>query len=487
APRTLTADAVVLALGHQQARPSAVQRRLAATAAASHGAAHYQGPQIPSDVDWDGIEPGAHVLVRGMGLNAFDIMAQLTQGRGGTFHRTGEGPGEALSYTPSGEEPVLHLMSRRGIPYLPKAELVSFVPHGTALSYLSDHAAAQLIERHGELDLAEHVWPLLHRDVVRHYYATMARTQPEFLGGPVAARRFLGELVGLLEDAGRGAPVTARHAQTLLERYAPDRHFLDILAYADPFRDDVFASPQDYHEQVATLMEQACAEAVMGEDSPFMMALGALHAGRLRIKRWVAEGRISAASRARDVQGWFEPLVEGLTSGPPRWRVEQMLALHRAGLVDWVGRGPIVEPNATSSGFTAHSPQVGDPDGRGPAAVTGSWLIEAMMPANRVQVGSAPLMRQLHHDGVATVARFEDAEGVVQESAGFAVTGRPHRLVDEAGTPREGLYVIGLQLSAVQWGTAIAAEAGERPDGRALSLGDADAIATALLRPAQAC
>lgn len=37
--------------------------------------------------------------------------------------------------------------------------------------------------------------------------------------------------------------------------------------------------------------------------------------------------------------------------------------------------------------------------------------------------------------------------------------------------------MIGLQLSGVQWGTAIAAEAGESASGRAASLGDADAIA----------
>ncbi|MFD5330139.1 hypothetical protein ACFWJO_40535, partial [Streptomyces sp. NPDC127092] len=167
---------------------------------------------------------------------------------------------------------------------------------------------------------------LLHRDVVRHYYATLVRAQPEILGGPVEARRFLGELVGQLEEAGRGAPVTSAHAEELLQRYAPGRRFLDILAYGSPFEDAVFASHEDYQRAVADLMEQACVEAALGEESPFMMAVGALHAGRLRIKAWIAEGRIAEASRIRDVQGWFEPLVEGLASGPPLWRVEQMLA-----------------------------------------------------------------------------------------------------------------------------------------------------------------
>lgn len=476
--RTLEADAAVLALGHQRARLTAHQARLA-EAASQYEGLHYQGPQIPSDVDWRTIEADADVLVRGMGLNAFDILAQLTQGRGGTFHRTGEQPGRALRYEPSGREPVLHLMSRRGIPYLPKAEVTSFVPHGVTLSYLSDAAVQALLDRYGVLDLDEHVWPLLHRDVVRNYYATMVRTQPDILGGPVEARRFLGELVALLDDAGRGAPVTAHHAEELLQRYAPDRRFLDIVAYADPYRDDVFDTPEDYHERVASLLEQACVEATLGEDSPFMMAVGALHAGRLRIKQWIAEGKMTESSRLKDVQAWFEPLVEGLSSGPPRWRVEQMLALHRAGLLDWIGPLPSVEVD--DSGFRARSPRVGDAHGQGPAAVAGSWLVEAMMPPNRVQAGSSRLMRQLLEEGVAEVGALEDFEGVLQPAAGFDVTARPHRLRRADGTVDEDVFVLGLQLSGVQWGTAIAAEAGQDPAGRAMSLGDADAIAGALL------
>ena len=91
----LDADAVVLCLGHQPAELSPGQNRMAA-AARGRDELHYQGPQIPSDVDWETVEAGADVLVRGMGLNAFDLLAQLTQGRGGVYRRTGDGPGRAL-------------------------------------------------------------------------------------------------------------------------------------------------------------------------------------------------------------------------------------------------------------------------------------------------------------------------------------------------------------------------------------------------------
>ena len=99
------------------------------------------------------------------------------------------------------------------------------------------------------------------------------------------------------------------------------------------------------------------------------------------------------------MQGWFEPLVEGLASGPPLWRVEQMLAVHRAGLLTWAGPAPVVD--AEERAFSVRSPQVGAADSLGPAVVEGEWLVEAMMPPNRVQAASSPLIRGMLDDGVA--------------------------------------------------------------------------------------
>ena len=53
-----------------------------------------------------------------------------------------------------------------------------------------------------------------------------------------------------------------------------------------------------------------------------------------------------------------------------------------------------------------------------------------------------------------------------------------------SGEPQEDLYVLGLQLSSVQWGTAIAAEAGSPARSGARTVRDADDIAAALLASA---
>jgi hypothetical protein len=61
------------------------------------------------------------------------------------------------------------------------------------------------------------------------------------------------------------------------------------------------------------------------------------------------------------------------------------------------------------------------------------------------------------------------------------VTLPPYRALSGTGEAQPGLYVCGLQLASVQWGTAIAAEAGASLDAGARTLRDTDAIAAALL------
>ncbi len=61
------------------------------------------------------------------------------------------------------------------------------------------------------------------------------------------------------------------------------------------------------------------------------------------------------------------------------------------------------------------------------------------------------------------------------------MTAPPYRLIGANGVAQKSLYVLGLQLSSVQWGTAIAAEAGAPLDAGGRTLRDADDIARAIL------
>ncbi len=60
---------------------------------------------------------GAPMAIGGMGLVAFDLLAALTVGRGGSF----DDSGMRKRYVPSGREPEIYLYSRSGVPYCAKS------------------------------------------------------------------------------------------------------------------------------------------------------------------------------------------------------------------------------------------------------------------------------------------------------------------------------------------------------------------------------
>ncbi|HXD28273.1 MAG TPA: FAD/NAD(P)-binding protein [Arthrobacter sp.] len=480
-PRELVAEAVVLAVGHVPAQANPQQR--AAGERATAAGLHYQEPNVPADVDWGAYPAGEPVLVRGLGLNFFDAMTALTVGRGGRFVDTGAGPGRALEYRPGGREPRLHAASRRGAPYRAKPCIDTYLPRSVSLRHLGFDAVHELAaggapgEPSGKVGFNAHIWPLLHRDVLRTYYATLLRVEPERFTDPDG---FLAELDDILDAPHvHGQEVWRSVARELVERAAPGATWLDVPGLGHPFADRGFVGHEAYQAAVLDFLQADAASSARGEDDPLKMAIGALNAGRGVVKRFVAEGLLDDASRLEELGRWFEPLVEGLASGPPLQRIEELAALARAGVVQFIGPDPVFSLDEEAGHFAASSPWVQD------EPVTARHMFEAMMPANRVAQTASPLLAQLQADGLARPRAMLTSEGEQVHGSGFDVVGEPYRLVDGGGVPHRGVFVLGLQLSSVQWGTAIAAEAGAGWHEGARTLGDADAVAAELLRMAE--
>lgn len=471
---TVAADAVVLALGHVPAALSAEQQDLQ-DQAARHGL-HYLPPNVPADVDWGRIPAGRTVLVRGLGLNFFDVMAELTEGRGGRFH---PGPHGRLVYEPSGKEPLIVAGSRRGTPYRAKAALESYLPASLSLKYFTRSAAGALYEDGIQPGFDHDFWPLLHRDVLRTYYATLARVEPGVIKGhPLEFLAGLDELLAL--KSVRGSRALLERVRAYLAEFVPPGHRVEVEALGRPFGGRNFASAGEYREAMLEYLDADAAGSAQGEDDPLKMAIGALNAGRSLIKELVADGGLTEEAWQSELRGWFEPLVEGLASGPPPLRIAQLAALARAGIVEFVGPDPHFEVDPETGRFRASSPWVAD------SVHQAAFLLEAMMPANRVGRSRSPLLRRLLEDGLGRPRLMLGVEGGPVETSGLEVTRPPYRLVGASGQVTEGVYVLGLQLSSVQWGTAIAAEAGASANGGARTLKDADDIARDVLDRAAA-
>lgn len=467
---SLTVDSVVLALGHLASRLNPEQRELQASA--GQLGLSYFPPAVPADVDWAAIPAAEPVLVRGMGLNFFDVMGQLTEGRGGKFIDAGS----RLEYQPSGREPLIIAASRRGTPYRAKAALAGYYPSSVSLRYLTAAALERFAATGIRPGFDHDLWPLLHRDTLWAYYSTLVRSQPAAVPD---ASAFLAALDEALRPHAHSAANWGAAVESVLAVHVGPRHRLDLRGLASPLAGKSFGSRAELDAAVVEYLLDDARRSALGEEDPVKMAIGALHHGRAVLKTAVADGGITDESWVAGLRGWFESFVEGLASGPPALRAEQLAALARAGVVSFVGPDPRFGVDRQAGRFTAVSPWVNGPP------VAAKTMVEALAPANRVSANDSPLLEQLLADGMVRPRLMMTAEGAPVQATGLDVAPHPYRPLAANGSVTDGLFVLGLQLSATQWGTAIAAEA-LQPGGPTYASGqrtlrDADEIAQAIL------
>lgn len=474
----LSVDAVVLAVGHQSAELNPWQKQL--QEAAQRAGATYLPPNVPADLDYSKFPEGQPALIRGLGLNFFDSMAELTLGRGGLFRETSKEPGHRLEYVASGREPELVVASRRGTPYWGKPVVGQFIPEEIELRYfdvpelIGNLAETRATNPSATLVFSRHIWPKLHRDILFAYYSKCAET----CGAPdgFSAGQFIGQLDELLSAEHReGSQVWLGELRKFIAR-APGFEWLDVPKLARPFDELGFASDAEYQRAVQDYLVDNAQHSSGGLDDPLSCAIMTMNAGRMLIKELIVSGVVDEQSRIEEIQAHFEPLVEGLSSGPPLERIEQLLALSRAGIVSFLGPDPEFGFDEVSELFTASSPWVDS------EVYTARTMCEAMMPSNRVLQNDTQLIRQLLRDHVARAHTWRNEEGESLPGSGFDVVGEPYRLVNNEGLAHRGIFVLGLQLSSAQWGTAIAAQAGKLENPAARTLQDAQHVANEVVR-----
>ncbi|MEU3981673.1 FAD/NAD(P)-binding protein [Streptomyces sp. NPDC026672] len=455
--RTLTGlAAVVLAQGHLPAVADPALRELAAHAG-RHGLRHIP-PANPADVDLSALAPGEPVLLRGLGLNFFDHLALLTTGRGGRFLPT-EGGG--LRYLPSGEEPRLYAGSRRGVPYQARGDNAKG-PYGRHTPLvLTPEAVAALRKRadSGEApDFRADVWPLVAKEVETVYYATLLRLSA---GAEVPAGRgdFAERFLALPHGDPREAALLDEFGVARAARWNWER-------LARPYGEREFGGTARWREWLLGHLREDAAEARLGNvDGPLKAALDVLRDLRNEIRLVVDHGGLSGTSRRDDLDGWYTPLNAFLSIGPPRRRVEELLALVEADVVTVLGPGLEVRPQ--DGAWVARSPRVPG------SQVRVTTLVEARLPEPDLRRTADALLAGLWRAGEC---RPHVVDGY--ETGGVDVTERPYRLIDRQGRAHPRRFAFGVPTEGVHWVTA----AGVRPGVDSVTLSDADAVARAVLR-----
>lgn len=421
---SLTADVLVLALGHLDAELEPEHRKLA-----DHASAHglvYLPPLYSADADLS--EVRGDVVLRGFGLAFVDLMVLLTEGRGGEFTRSGG----VLRYLPTGSEPRLFVGSRRGVPYHSKT---GYRLQGARPSLPRFFAADALRGRN--LDFRTDAWPLIAKEVAWGHYHEL------FTGHPDRVRLPFAEFA----EAFAALPWYSREMRALEVRAIPDAaDRIDFERLDRPLAEVTFASGEAFQEY---LRDYVAADVARRSDPRHSADLGAF------LALLSVYGQLSALPVC-DADGWWHGYFSYLASGPPPDRLEELLALSRAGVVRFVGADMWVD--AVDGAFLAGSPTT-------PDVVRANGLVEARLPIHTLSRTADPVLRSLRAVGDVS----EDTAGQVR------VTGEG-RLINDRGEEDPVRFAVGPFTS----GKTYAAFA--RPQTNAPAFRQNDVIARAILR-----
>ncbi|MEV8587450.1 FAD/NAD(P)-binding protein [Streptomyces sp. NPDC051180] len=433
-PVPLLADLVVLTVGHLDAEPDHEQRELAAFAA-RHRLVHLP-PDFTADTDLGALRAGEPVLVRGLGLAFVDLMVLLTEGRGGRY----EGEGDALVYVPSGREPVLHVGSRRGVPYHSKIGYVLDGERPPLPRFFGPEQTDALLRRTAPVDFGRDVWPLVDKELGWAHYHRLFSTHPERTS--LAWSDF--------EKAYEQAPPGGAELAAVVAAAVPDpADRLDLDALDHPLDGIRFASG----EALQHGLRDYIGEDLNRRHDPAHSPDAAVFAGLLSVY-----GQLLRLGQHVDLGGWWHGFFSYLASGPPGPRLRQLLALSRAGVVRFLGPRVTVETDEERGVFRAAS-----------TAVPGEWtearaLVEARLPDPTLELTGSPLLRALYEEGARATA-----------SGLLVVDPADGRIVERDGRPHPRRFALGPHT------TARAGGAFTRPRTGGVAFGQNDVTARAAL------
>lgn len=453
----ITADQTVLALGWLTPSDTAEEQSFAHSLA-EHPGLTWIRPANPLAQNLSDIPAGEDVLVRGLGMGFFDVMALCTLDRGGRF-LPDDSARSGLCYEPSGEEPRFLITSGRGYPYLPKSDYRS-LPPAARLTRFREVAARISAEQRGpgSIDFGAEVWPAIARDAYDAFYRTVARVDPE------AITTSLDELLAAIDAVGDPAELPRAVAPHLIDA---DR-VLDLSRWSDPLS-GVHETIDELTEHIAATMANDIRHAVLARESPLKNALWEISAARKPSQILGAQGRFTFDSR----RGEFAAMMafgQMVGSGPPLFRTRQLLALVDAGLAHFIGARPSVA--VRDGAWEVRSPTTGDTPRRA------RTLVDAWMHSPDIRRPGDPLTTSLLDAERARPFPLLGPDGESVPSASPEVDAATRRLVRSDGSLDPRLHLLGIPTHAQHPDTTISPMPGTDP----LLLRETDAAAVDSLR-----
>lgn len=441
---SFNADEIVMALGHADNTPSPEEAQLAAFAEFNN--LTYIGAQHPAEADLSAIPAGEDVLIRGLGLNFFDYMIQLTLHRGGQFQQQADG---SLKYLPSGYEPHLIAGSRSGLPMHAKG--VNQKTQGTRYKphFLTAAKLAELTANGTQTVPFETFKQLFVAEMEYVYYVNLAKER--HLDYTTFATALL---------------ASTDLAETARDFGIPEADIFSLERVLHPLAD--MQTTTNYQSEMRAYLMADIADASKGNlDAPFTAAFDLIRDIRDVIRILIEGNGFNNDDRKRFLTE-FNALSSLISVGPPKLRIEQMVALMDAGILDLLPAGLTVHTIDGQFVATTNNPHY---------TVTVNNLVEARLGAINLHQSTNPLEVALRDRGEMTSASYMLANGTVYSTGALLVDRGTFELIAGDGTRIPGIRAYGVPTEKYMWFTTSL----PRPYGNDRMLRDADHIARLLL------
>lgn len=449
--------AVVITTGHSTNQYQGYFKKLE-DFAKTNSKVKFYASNSANEMDLTSICPQEKVGVIGIGLSFFDIIAELTEGRGGKYI---ESDNNQIIYSPSGQEPVLYCGSRSGLPILARGRNQKPADYKYSGIIFTNKKVADLRQKMADnLDFNYDVWPLLEAEVNLNYFRQLIFNQL----GQIAANQFITMIQEQqVEDSVSLASIAS---EILSKKIIP----LDLKQLARPFDGQIFNSFEEWEKNLIDLLLFDLSEAIDGNvNSPLKSALDVLRFSRDSLRVAIDFGGLTPDSHQSFLHDYV-PIITLLSAGPPLFRIKQLIALIKAGIVS------IVPPKAKfdigencyilSSDVLKQYEQI----------VT--TLIDARVPIANLQQDKNPLTIKLYERGIYSPFVNRDKAGNTFETGGVNVTPSPFNPIGADGTIHNHLFVLGIPTEHVRW---FMQSGSSRPSHWIDFMIDADSIAQAVL------
>lgn len=255
------------------------------------------------------------VVIEGWGLTAFDVISELSIGRGGNFLRSENGK---LKYIKSGQEPKIHIYSRSGIPLSARANNQKSVSQQYKPKFFTYNYIDSLRTKKPSLDFEQDILPTLITELEYVYYKTYFKNHgidiKEFDYFFSNQRSNTDFKLAFLKDI----PLDDRFSWAEL---------------VDPIPQNILSDQDQFEIWLKQYMQNDIEEAYQGNiDSPIKAATDAIRDIR-DILRYAIDFRGLTEESHKILYSKYIPLMNRLAVGPPKERIEQVLALREANVI----------------------------------------------------------------------------------------------------------------------------------------------------------